>query len=689
MQDLIQMMVQVNTTLCDLERFGRSHQSISPERILMKRTDDGSVYYKLAAPISSIPISGKKYEERMDYLPYIAQGQVFYPNSIKSDVFSLAMTFLWVAGVSRDNLMKIRSGALKFAQQTSQDDSALGELIQLVLQAVNYDYSQRLHPKEFGERLYALLLRASNQYDFTISNFVAKFEERLTTDHQIFFTAEPGLIQLTTQRKDEDVEVKSPQTGLPAESRYNKQRTERNGFSCGIKAAINFTSLILTMLTLGIGIPILYKGYVNLKTSDALAGAMGYIYENLNTVPFSSFTIAEGACPSGYTSISELGNWGGTVGFCYDLLMVDTEGISGKCENYYEELASQSYSSWKNITLCAQPVAGFSNSSQCSVSQTSCYTGVCVTGTQCPISEVQFSTSALSSDGWTSVQYNASLFINYRQDSGILPLSTFRINIGEAKSCLSSHEYSSQKSYAANIFNSAGCNEYGSFPNSKAVDTENSLLTFYAQTWSSEVLKLPGYAELLNSQTAYLTASPRIELIASCSSMSFDSLKVGAGSLRTIHNMTVGFGLATIIAICLPLLIVFAIVVVIVACSRICGRIDRECVCLCGMEGDLMEVGFKCGMIICYPITAIVLIIAAALTRSNFKDFDPYFDDYDLITQNACFVDGTVQSTVQAFIDAIGTTENVYHLWIGLAVAYWVIFVVWIFLVYRSRKDDY
>ena len=706
--DLIQMMNQVNTTLCDLERFGHSHQSINPEVILVKRMNDGEISYKLASSISSIPISGKKYEERTEYLPYIAPSQSSHPNDIKNDVYSLGITFLDVAGVSKDTLMKIRSGDVNNFQ-ASQDSSVLEELIQLVLEAVNTDYTQRLSSQEFGERLAALLARARDFHDFTLADFVRKFEEieaiHAPLKDQIMITEEhhPTQIQLIVRDKDEGVsqrELPSPGTASPAQGGniIKESKITKLFKKCKpsyliayvnkmskkqLKKVLIFLSIILSLLTIAIVIDILYKGFAKLKASDELAGAMDYVYENLNTVPYASITVVDGSsCPSGFTNISSFGNWGGTVAFCYDDGFVDTDTPSGRCDNYYNAQASRSFSSWKNLTICAQPVTGFSNASQCSSSETSCYTGVCVPSSEaCPITTLQLSDSFNSDSGWTWVQYNSSLFINYRQDAGALPLATFRINIGEAKSCLSSQEYSSQKGHPANIINGTGCTEYGEFPDSSTVDTDNALEAFYAQSWTSGVLKLPGYATLLNSQTAYLTASPRLELAASCTSFNVESLQVGANSLRTVRTLTIVLGLIAIISICLSLVIVLVLEFVF----TVGGQVDTTFSGGCQGEKNCMSGGFQIGFYLSYPITAVVIIVAAALTRANYSSYSPYFDDYKLITEN-CFIDETVQSTVQAFADGINTAKSIYYLWIGLAVPYWVIFIVWIYIGYKYAK---
>lgn len=173
--------------------------------------------------------------------------------------------------------------------------------------------------------------------------------------------------------------------------------------------------------------------------------------------------------------IFSLGNWPGTYGFCYDKEIVDTSKGSSKCDKYIKAQDSQSSSKSKDIVICAKPVTGFSNSSTSSASQISCYTEVCVSDSQCPISQIHFSTAAQSADGWTLVQYNSTLFINYRWNSSVLPLSTIRINIGEAKTCLSNLEYFAQKNWAASRIEGIGCIEYGAFLNPNTVDTENAL----------------------------------------------------------------------------------------------------------------------------------------------------------------------------------------------------------------------
>ena len=671
--DLIQMMIQVSTTLCELEKAGYSHQSINPETIVMKRLDNGTIKYMLAASIFSIDIRGKKYTEREEYSPYIAPDQSYDQRNIKHDVYSLGMVFLEMAGVNMDTLMKLKKWKASSLQE-SHDNTVLGELVHLVLQAVNQDYTKRLSPNELREKLEIQLGRVSDSI-FTKNDFVLKFEEIIASSNLKLPSQEQNHEQIRVdigRNRDNPVDLSdsiSPiirQDGVPRRTSRISSRVSKKTLS----RAFCMTSLILSLMTIGFVIVILYKGFVNLSASDQLAGAMDSIYENLNTIPFSEITVESTSCPSGYTSISSLGNWVGTTGFCYDMGFVDiTTGSSG-CDRYYDAQGSQNYSKWKDIVICGKPATGFSNSSTCSASQTSCYTGVCVSDTECPISQIQFSTAAQSADGWTSVQYNTSLFINYRRDSGTLPLSTFRINIGEAKSCLSNLEYSAQQNYPAYKINGTGCIEYGGFPNPTTIDTENALLMLSEQTWSSEVVKLPEYTDLLNKQTAYLTASPRIELASSCSSMNFDSLKVGAGGLKAIRTLTQGFGFAAIIAICLPLVVLCA--PVLLACgSRGTGGGDCDGKCL------LFCVVF--GLFLSYPATAVILIPAAVKTRSHYTYVEPYFTEYQAIAQSKCFVDAQVMATVQQFIGALTTARTIYYLWIGLAVPFWILFAFWLY----------
>ena len=251
---------------------------------------------------------------------------------------------------------------------------------------------------------------------------------------------------------------------------------------------------------------------------------------------------------------------------------------------------------------------------------------------------------------------------------------------------MSSWEYSSQKSYAANYVNGEGCTEYGSFPNSKAVDTENALETFYAQSWSFLALKLPEYAELLNSQTAYLTASPRIELTASCSSMSIDSLIIGASGVEEISLLGFIFGMVAIIGVYVP-----GIFICLFSRCFSCSR-DSDRPYIFGPMGKKAEEdrrlrrGCTIGLYSTYPSIAVILIIAPALIGSKLSAFEPFYDDYEFITQNSCFVDDTVQSTVQVLIDSTGTAKTLYHLLIGLVVPYWVLFIVWIYLCYKKYR---
>ena len=78
--------------------------------------------------------------------------------SIKSDVYALGMVFLEAVGVSMITLMRIKSGKINI----NHDNSVLGELTHLVLQAVNQGPLKRLAPKELHEKFMAQLGRVSD-----------------------------------------------------------------------------------------------------------------------------------------------------------------------------------------------------------------------------------------------------------------------------------------------------------------------------------------------------------------------------------------------------------------------------------------------------------------------------------------------------------------------------------------------
>ena len=370
--DLIRMMIQVSNTLYEFGKAKLFHAAVNPETILLRRLDTGAVQYKLASPVPSLNLSGKKYTQREEYLPYIAPDL----NSTKSDVYALSMAFLETAGVNMDTLMKIKSGNIN----TSHDGSVLGELAHVVLQAVDRNYLNRLTPTQLEIQSKNLLARISNS-NFTKNDFVQKLEDIIS-----------GNIQKPTPQVQNHEEIRvdaggnrdgpiSPFDSISPiikedESPERKRTPFRSTLSKEtVQKAFIITSLILSLLTIGLVIPILYKGYVDLKTSDQLAGAVDSIYENIYTVPFSEITVESSSCPSGYTTISSLGNWAGTAGFCYTGL-VDTSVQKSDCAKYYEAQDSKNYSKWKDIVICWKPATGFTNFFTCSASQTSCYTGM-------------------------------------------------------------------------------------------------------------------------------------------------------------------------------------------------------------------------------------------------------------------------------------------------------------------------
>ena len=333
------------------------------------------------------------------------------------------------------------------------------------------------------------------------------------------------------------------------------------------------------------------------------------------------------------------------------------------------------FSNWKGMYLCVKRLPGFTNSSTCPSGSMKYAPGICTTGTDCPITTLELSTSANTADGWTSVAFGDGRFFNYRQDINSQPIATFRVTIAGngAKTCLSLLEYPIQNDYLFIIHKGNDCAEYGTLPGSSLLDTDSSAeAEFGYHPWGSDILALPSFASSLAGESAFLTVSPRLQLNSNCYGIDMPGVYLASTSVQNTGSTTLVFSVVAIIMTGL----LFVISTLFMCCCRsedvpwIARLVKSLGICLT----------------IFLTVLGIVLIPAAALTTKYDREISAYKDQLTLIHNNNCFVEQSVGQILTDFSNAIMTASQVKNLWVVFTIIQCVTVSMIGLLLYLAKK---
>lgn len=267
-----------------------------------------------------------------------------------------------------------------------------------------------------------------------------------------------------------------------------------------------------------------------------LDGATQGIYSNLGNFPFTDIILAS-VCPGGFEEL-QLGQWPGTNNICHSSGSdtFKTEVKAKKCfNNYYESTPAQQFTKWKGSSICVKRVKSIRNDTKyCPSGYTKCYSDLCVSGSLCPITHLEFSDIPFDQTTTTgSVKTDFDSYLNFNRDQQKPPIGVLRVSMGTDSPCLDLNEYPTQIYYPAMKEKPNGCLNYGVFPSYRRIDTDTSVDLLSVQPWSTEVMRLPLLNKTLETQSAYLTYVPRLELKNNvyCKSLDLGGLVHGSSGL--------------------------------------------------------------------------------------------------------------------------------------------------------------
>lgn len=424
--------------------------------------------------------------------------------------------------------------------------------------------------------------------------------------------------------------------------------------NCSAKCWAECIAVCLFCFQLAMIIAIMVKNFgPGVVSPGDIEGGVSGVLKNLESSPFSDILVASSSCPSGYERL-DLGTWPGTEEICTKR----TNRVK-ICTRTTVEMLSFSYSSWKNISICVQRVSAMSNSTVCPTGYTRCYPGVCVQGSQCGVTEVYLEQSARTDSGWYSNNYNNSLYVNYRKDAGVLPISSLGISHGEPVLCVNLKEYAQQLNYFSIKFPGYGCGRYGDFPRTTTLDQDDSLNIFYSQDWTASPVDLPGFTSKYEiGQSGYLLSMKRLEMKDNDVCTTLD--------LQELHDYAIdlqGFAIT--------ILILVSLVTILVLFAFFDGR-----------DTDMPAI------FVIYPfLIGIVLIPAAIVIGVRSSGLSSYMTRITPAINANCFLDASAQLIFSDFLATATVVGLVAKLLIAFVPVWWVLYIVFVVLCKRKGYE--
>ena len=162
----------------------------------------------------------------------------------------------------------------------------------------------------------------------------------------------------------------------------------------------------------------------------------------------------------------------------------------------YSSRDEENYDKWRSLTVCVERVSSFSTQARCPIGYKQCFTGVCVQGSECGITEIEASETQKTSDGWHSNRIgDTNMYINYRRDENKLPAVTIGADLEHPQLCLSTREIATPIAYVPVSLpeNNHDCKQYGVMPATAKIDEVDAIDFFSSHKWAED---FPGAAQL-------------------------------------------------------------------------------------------------------------------------------------------------------------------------------------------------
>lgn len=171
------------------------------------------------------------------------------------------------------------------------------------------------------------------------------------------------------------------------------------------------------------------KAEINYFDLYDVRGGLEGIYNSIGHPPIVDVQLSS-SCSHGYTPY-DLETWPGTINFCYDFGTIRTNYNRSMCFNEYLYVSNQTYRNWLENRVCVKRASAFRNgTTSCPTGYIKCYSGLCISGNQCPITFAEISSTPRNySDGSSTLLSNGRYF-NIRRQADRPGIGTFSFNIG-------------------------------------------------------------------------------------------------------------------------------------------------------------------------------------------------------------------------------------------------------------------
>lgn len=382
------------------------------------------------------------------------------------------------------------------------------------------------------------------------------------------------------------------------------------------------------------------------------------IYNNLAPLPFTDITLAS-TCPEEYEEL-ELGQWPGTDGFCYISNTTKRADQKGNCEDYFESIPAQHYTKWKGTSICVKRASKIINDTDsCPSNYTTCNSHMCVYGSVCPITHLEFSATPFEQNETIgSANTSFGVYLNFKRDPQSTPIGLLQVSIGKDSPCLSVNEYSSQVDHATIKVKGSGCPIYGAFPGYQRLDEDTAENMFSAQPFSAEVLRLPLFRKILQNQNAYLTYVPRLELKdeSDCRSLDLEALVYGSTNLYTSSVQT------RIIIFDMSLLLIYMVLFVVIFYVQ-WKRQEAE------TEAGKTRMIF---FLICCGLAGIVITLGMVLISSKTSEARSVVDKIHDMVVKECFVQPGARKAVNDLYSINDSIPGIQTAWVVTTCLGWI-----------------
>jgi hypothetical protein len=248
---------------------------------------------------------------------------------------------------------------------------------------------------------------------------------------------------------------------------------------------------------------------------QSLAGAIDYLYMNINAQPLHNLTVTSSTnCPKGLDPYV-IGTTTGTIKgcSCTDINAV----LKGTCNGdstctQYEETPGEDILYWKNVSFCSSYFSMIKEVDCKSAGYSTCYPGFCFDGAVCP-SITQIKKYDFQYNNF-SLKLGTNTYINLNQSVDEPPIFSIGVSL-YGRPCFDAYSLPYSTVYYPLVPNAPlGCGRYGEDNNSFIIDNSTQLSIYAANNLSNPYTNFSGYLGTMELTPMYLIGRKKIAINA-------------------------------------------------------------------------------------------------------------------------------------------------------------------------------